>query len=232
MWSKFVDMVQTVTVAFLYVTVLPVLHLIYPRKMVWEDKKASKEILKQKCVIYSNHTGYSDGLFVFGLFAKYHPYTFIGKDWYEKKAINWIFSHQRFIPIDRTQMDTSWLVKGKKVTDEGSSIYFFPEGHTSKDGLMLEFQPGFLMLAKQCDTPLIPVCLDRKIEPFKLSRVIIGKPQFMDLKEEGRPSLVLKKYAAICKESVIDLKDRFGDPKFVTDDVLKLREKKASLETT
>jgi len=69
---------------------------------------------------------------------------------------------------------------------EGNSIYFFPEGHTSKDGLMLEFQPGFLMLAKQCNVPLVPICLDRKIKPFKFARVIVGKPQYIDFSEEGR----------------------------------------------
>ena len=226
MWAKIVDAIQTVVVGFLYITVIPSLHIIYPRKVIWEDKKASKEVLKKACVIYSNHTGYSDGLFVFGLFAKYHPYTFIGKDWYEKKKLNWLFRHLKYIPIDRTQMDTSWLIKGKKVTDEGNSIYFFPEGHTSKDGLMLEFQPGFLMLAKQCNVPLVPICLDRKIKPFKFARVIVGKPQYIDFSEEGRPSVVLKKYAAVCKESVIDLKDRFGDPKHITKDVLDYRAKK------
>ena len=91
---------------------------------------------------------------------------------------------------------------------------------------MLEFQPGFLMLAKQCNVPLVPICLDRKIKPFKFARVIVGKPQYIDFSEEGRPSVVLKKYAASCKESVIDLKDRFGDPKHITKDVLDYRAKK------
>ena len=233
MWAKIVDAVQTVVVGFLYITVIPSLHIIYPRKVIWEDKKASKEVLKKACVIYSNHTGYSDGLFVFGLFAKYHPYTFIGKDWYEKKKLNWLFRHLRYIPIDRTQMDTSWLLKGKKVTDEGNSIYFFPEGHTSKDGLLLEFQPGFLMLAKQSNIPLVPICLDRKVDFFKPVRVIIGKPIYIDFKKEpGRPSVVLKKYAEVCKDAVIDLKDRYGNPKFVTDDVIKYREKVAAKENS
>lgn len=212
--------VETVIVAILYITVLPALHIMYPRKMIWEDKKASKAVMKKACVIYSNHTGYSDGLVIYGMMTHYRPYTFVGKDWYEKKKLNWLFTHLRYIPIDRTQMDTSWLIKGKKVVDEGNSIYFFPEGHTSKDGLLLEFQPGFLMLAKQCNVPVVPICIDRKIEPFKKFRAIVGKPQYIDFNAEGRPSVVLKKYAAVCKETIIDLKDRYGDPKNVTQDVL------------
>ena len=139
--------------------------------------------------------------------------------------------HRRYIPLDREQMDTSWLMKGKKVIEDGYSIFFFPEGHTSKDGLLLEFQPGFLMLAKQSNIPLVPICLDRKVDFFKPVRVIVGKPIYIDFqKEPGRPSVVLKKYAEVCKDAIIDLKDRYGKPEFVTDDVIKYREKKAEKE--
>ena len=221
--------VETVIVAILYITVLPALHIMYPRKMIWEDKKASKAVMKKACVIYSNHTGYSDGLFAFDILRKFYPYTFIGKDWYEKnKLFHRLLMHRRYIPLDREQMDTSWLMKGKKVIDDGYSIFFFPEGHTSKDGLLLEFQPGFLMLAKQSNIPLVPICLDRKVDFFKPVRVIIGKPIYIDFKKEpGRPSVVLKKYAEVCKDAIIDLKDRYGNPEFVTDDVIKYREKVA-----
>lgn len=215
MWFK----IEGIIVRILYFFTVPVLYIIYPHKLIWEDKKATKEILKKPCVVYSNHTGYSDGLFMMGLFCRYGLYTFIGKDWYEKKKINWLFRHLKYIPIDRTQMDTSWLLKGKQVIEEGNGIYFFPEGHTSKDGLMLEFQPGFLMLAKQCKLPLVPVCIDRKIEPFKPFRVIVGKPQEFSFKGEGRPSVILKQYASECKKSIILLKKNYGNPKFVTDDV-------------
>ena len=231
MFSKIRYGVEAVIIGILYITVLPFLHILYPRKVIWEDKKASKEALKKPCVIYSNHTGYADGLFVYGMLTKYKPYTFVGKDWYENKKLNRLLIHLRYIPIDRQQMDTSWLIKGKKVVDEGNSIYFFPEGHTSKDGLLLPFQPGFLMLAKQCNVPVVPICIDRKIEAWKKVRIIIGKPQYIDFNEEGRPSVVLKKYANVCRNTIIDLKDRYGDPNCVTDDVKKYREEKNQKES-
>ncbi|MCR4648600.1 MAG: 1-acyl-sn-glycerol-3-phosphate acyltransferase [Lachnospiraceae bacterium] len=221
---------EAVIVAFLYIGTWPVLRILYPRRIIWEDKKASQKVMKQPCVIYSNHTGYSDGLFTFDILRKYNPYTFIGKDWYEKNYFfHRLLMHRRYIPLDREQMDTSWLMKGKKVVDDGCSIFFFPEGHTSKDGLLLEFQPGFLMLAKQGNIPLVPICLDRKVDFFKPVRVIIGKPIYIDFsKEPGRPSIVLKKFANECRDSIIDLKDRYGNPKFVTKDVTDYRERKAA----
>lgn len=217
MWEKIVWLF----VKFLYfvLMVLPTLNIVYPHKVIWEDKKKTKEALKKPCVVYSNHTGYSDGLFMLDCMRKYHLYTFVGKDWYEKKQLNWLFRNLRYIPLDRQQMDTTWLVKGKKILDQGESIYFFPEGHTSKDGNMLEFQPGFLMLAKQCKATLVPICLDRKIKPFHFFRVIIGTPQDLDLKGEGRPSVVLKERSEVCRQTVIRLKKKYGNPKFFADDV-------------
>lgn len=218
MWYR----IEAIIVKIIYFFTVPTLHILYPHKTIWEDKEATKKVMKKPCIVYSNHTGYSDGLFMLGILSNYSLYTFVGKDWYEKKKINWLFRHLKYIPIDRTQMDTTWLDKGKEVLYTGDSIYFFPEGHTSKDGLIHDFQPGFLMLAKQCDVPLVPICIDRKIEPLKPFRIIIGKPQYPDLHEEGRPSLVLKKHATECRTSIIKLKKKYGNPKFTTDDVRNL----------
>lgn len=211
-------------VKVIYCIAIPVLRLIYPTKIVWEDKAATVQVLKKPCLIYSNHTGYSDGLYMTSLLTKYNVYIFVGKDWYERKALNWLFRNLRYIPIDRQQMDTSWIFKGVEALEKGRSIYFFPEGHTSKDGKMLEFKPGFLMLSKQSGVPLVPICIDNKMKPFHFTRIIIGKPQTPNLKEEGRPSAVLKKHAAQCKKSILLLKKKYGNPKHATDESEEIKE--------
>ena len=66
-----------------------------------------------------------------------------------------------------------------------------------------------------------------------MSEAVKVNKQYIDFKKEpGRPSVVLKKYAEVCKDAVIDLKDRYGNPKFVTDDVIKYREKVAAKENS
>ena len=206
-------------VKLIYIIAVPILRIIYPCRIIWESKEQTQKILKKSCLIYSNHTGYSDGLFMTSLLTRYNVYIFVGKDWYEKKKLNWLFRNLRYIPIDREQMDTSWIYKGMETLEEGKSIYFFPEGHTSKDGNMLDFKPGFLMLAKQSGVPIVPVCIDNKMKPFHFTRIIIGKPEMPNLKEEGRPSAVLKKHANNCRNSVIRLKKKYGNPKYINDDV-------------
>ena len=177
----------------------PILRFIFPMKIHWEDKKATQEALKKSCVVFSNHLGYVEGLYMTRLLHKYRIWTFVGKDWYEKKKINWLFRNLPYISIDRKGgMDTEWMDRTNEVMKSGASIYILPEGHTSKNGVMDEFKPGFLVLAKQTGATPVPMYISRKIKLFKLTHLVIGRPLSFDLNEKGRPSLVLKKY---CEES-------------------------------
>lgn len=192
---------------FLYWASYPFLRIIFPLHIHWEDKKDTKETLKHSCVVYSNHRGYVEGLLLTRVFHKYKVHTYVGKDWYEKPKINWLFRNMPYIPVDRQQMDTAWLDKGTSIVKEGNSIYILPEGHTSKDGPIDEFKPGFLVLAKQADVPLVPIYIVNQFKAFHRTDIIIGKTLRPDLHEEGRPSLVLKKYSAECREYLIKLSE-------------------------
>lgn len=194
---------------FIFWAAYPVLRLIYPMKIVWEDKKATQEALKQNCVIFSNHLGYVEGLFMTRLFHKYNVWTFVGKDWYDKKKINWLFRNLPYISIDRKGgMDTQWLDTTTEIMKKGASIYILPEGHTSPAGQMDEFKPGFLVLAKQTDSSLVPMFIDRKIKPFRRTKLVVGRPLTYDLHEKGRPSQVLKKYSEQCRDAVAGLGEK------------------------
>ena len=191
---------------FIFWAAYPVLRLIYPMKIHWTDKENTKEALKGKCVIFSNHLGYVEGLFMTRLFHLYRVWTFVGRDWYEKKPINWLFRNLPYISIERKGgMDTSWLDQAAGVMEKGGSMYILPEGHTSPIGQMDEFKPGFLVLAKQTDATLVPMYISKKIELFKLTHLYIGSPLHPDLHEKGRPSQVLKKYCEECRSAVEEL---------------------------
>lgn len=191
-----------------------VLRVIYPPKLTWEDKEATKKVFEtRRFMLFSNHTGHLDGLYMAEIFKKYKVHTYVARDWYDKKKINWMFRNLPYIPIDRKEMDTAWLDLGVKKLEEGCPIYMFPEGKTSKERLPDEFKPGFLMLAKRAEVPVVPICIDGLFHKFKRIHIIIGKPVEMDLNEDGRPSAVLKKYAAVGRDSVIRLKEEYGREK-------------------
>ncbi len=177
----------------------PVLRIIFPMRVHWEDKAATKAAFKGSCVVFSNHLGYVEGLYMTRLLHRYRVWTFVGKDWYEKKKINWLFRNLPYISIDRKGgMDTEWMDKTSEVMKSGASIYILPEGHTSPAGQMDTFKPGFLVLAKQTGATPVPMFISRKIKLFRLTHLVIGRPLDFDLNEKGRPSLILKKY---CEES-------------------------------
>ena len=191
---------------FIFWAAYPVLRIIYPMTIHWEDKKATQAALKGHCIIFSNHTGYVEGLFMTRLLHRYHVWTFVGKDWYDKRKINWLFRNLHYISIDRKGgMDTEWLDKATERMKKGSSIYMLPEGHTSPVDQMDEFKPGFLVLAKQSGATLIPMYIDRKIKLFRHTGLVIGKPIYPDLFEKGRPSQVMRKHAESCRDAVIEL---------------------------
>lgn len=188
-----------------------VIRILYPPKVTWEDKKAAKEALKKgNCVVYSNHTSHVDGFYMTRLLGRYKVHTFVARDWYDRKKINWLFRNLPYIPMNRQEMDTSWLSMGLEKMNEGCPVYIFPEGHTSHTGVMDEFKPGFLMLARQAEAQVVPVVIDGEFKLFHRMHIIIGKPVEMDLNEEGRPSVVLKKYAGICRDRIYKLRDTYG----------------------
>ncbi len=186
-----------------------VIRIMYPPKLTWEDKKNTVAAFGAGCVVFSNHTSHVDGLYLTRILGKYDVHTFVARDWYDKKKLNWLFRNLPYIPIDRKELDTSWLELGKETIKEGKPVYIFPEGKTSKDREPDEFKPGFLMLAKMEHVPVVPICIDGTFRVFHRIHIIVGKPMNIEF-EEGRPSLVLKKHAGICRSKVIDLKNQFG----------------------
>lgn len=186
-----------------------VVRILYPPKITWVNKQNTKEALKKGCVIYSNHTSHVDGLYMPRILSRYKVNTFVARDWYDKKKINWLFRNLPYIPMNRKDMDTEWLDLGVAKINDKKPIYIFPEGKTSK-GEMGEFKPGFLMLAKRTKAGVVPICIDGNFKKFHRIHIIIGEEMKLDLEEEGRPSIVLKKYSAQCKEKILELKERYG----------------------
>lgn len=64
-------------------------------------------------------------------------------------------------------------------------MIIFPEGHTSKTGVMDEFKPGFAMLAVMSGAKIVPVYNDGEYHKLfgKRLKLYVGEP--MELTKEG-----------------------------------------------
>lgn len=183
----------------------PILAIIYRPKITYTDENA-KKAMHSPCIFVCNHTSHKDGLLISRLLLKYKTYTFVARDWYDKPRLKPLFSSLNFLPIDRNDMDTAWLDSGLNKLKEGKTILIFPEGKTSKTGVMNKFHPGFLYIAKRANIPIIPMCLICDYKPFHRQRLIVGSVYSPDLSVKGRPSVILSGYADECKSLIEKLK--------------------------
>lgn len=176
-------------------------HVLYRPKVTYQDE-AVREKLKRPCILIANHTSHNDGSFVPQVLWRKKIYVLVTTKWYNKKLLRVFFSHLRYIPIDLAEMDNSWLEKAQDVIKRGSSVLIFPEGRLSKDGSLGEFHPGFLMLARFTDVPVIPLAITGGYKKFHRQRITVGSEITFDVHAKGRPSVILKEGARICREQV------------------------------
>ena len=137
----------------------------------WKVKGSiSEDFSNQKLVvIVAPHTSNWDGIFgvatVAGLDAKI---TFIGKHTAFRYGLGAFLRYMGGIPVDRSKpggIIQDAIDQIKKI--DGSLIAMSPEGTRSK---VKEWKTGFLRIAKELDTDIIPASLD-----FAKKEILLGK---------------------------------------------------------
>ena len=195
----------TLFVRFVYIVWGLIMRIIYPPKIEYADAETKALLKKSPCIIIANHTEHTDGYYLPQVLPGKKLYTYVTRKWYDKSKLNWLFCRLRYIPINLADMDTEWLERGKTVIENGQSVLLFPEGKLTKDGTLSEFHPGFLMLARQTDAPIIPVALVGRYKKFRRKKIIVGNPIETDLHSKGRPSVILREQAAYCHSVVSEM---------------------------
>jgi len=121
------------------------LYIMFRPKICYQSRKAKEEIEKGGVIFIGNHVGHNDGQMFYMLFR--NSVLIIAKDWADKKILKWLTSGGKFISVDRFGTDITWIRGASEHLRAGDNMIIFPEGHTSKTGVMDEFKPGFAMLA-------------------------------------------------------------------------------------
>lgn len=92
-----------------------------------------------------------------------------------------------YIPIDRSDHRKALLSMNRaaEAVRNGTSIFIFPEGTRSPDGVMMEFKKGGFVLAAKSQQPIVPISISgsyrilpknsKTIHPGPI-RITIGKP--------------------------------------------------------
>ncbi len=110
-------------------------------------------------MLVSNHQSQLDILVAFSLFL---PFKWVSKaEIFRIPFIGWNMVLNRYIKLKRGDKESikNMMDQCEKMISEGNSIYFFPEGTRSKNGIIKPFKPGAFILARKMKIPILPIAI-------------------------------------------------------------------------
>ena len=84
----------------------------------------------------------------------------MAKEFYDLKALNWIFRLIEAIPVARAGRDMAATRAALEKLKEGRVLGVFPEGRIERTRELLPFQPGVALMAIKTGVPVYPAYLD------------------------------------------------------------------------
>ncbi len=153
--------------------------IIFPIKKV--GKKNLKELKGKNYILACNHMSNLDAIMLDIKFFKKYRYL-AKKELFKNKFFGAFMRSLGGVGVDRKQADPKAIKEIFRLIGKNKKIAIFPQGTRAKtvhieDGSAKE---GVAMFAIRTNTPVVPMMFDRKIRPFKRTKLIIGKPIYPD----------------------------------------------------
>ena len=153
--------------------------IVFPIKKV--GKKNLKELKGKNFIVACNHMSNLDAIMLDIKFFKKFRYL-AKKELFEKKFNRAFMRALGGVAVDRKQADPKAIKEIFRLIGDNKKIAIFPQGPRAKtvhieDGSAKE---GVAMFAIRTNTPVVPMMYDKKIKPFKRTKLIIGKPIYPD----------------------------------------------------
>lgn len=126
---------------------------VYLKKIYQVDPKT----IPQPCVIVSNHASYLDIILSYFIIKKY--FVFMAKLELNKAPLFNVFFKDMQISVNRKSRSGShkaFLRAGEEI-DAGHSVFIFPEGTISSNGILKPFKNGPFKLAVEKQVPILPI---------------------------------------------------------------------------
>jgi 1-acyl-sn-glycerol-3-phosphate acyltransferase len=110
-------------------------------------------------ILICNHTSGLDPLLIQSVCPRLIVWM-MAKEYYEIKALNWIFRMIEVIPVDRGGRDLAATRSALRALEAGRILGVFPEGRIETTRDLLPFQTGVALMAIKSDVPVYPAYLD------------------------------------------------------------------------
>jgi len=150
--------------------------LYFKRKTYYEDKSVQGRFIKGGALVVSNHFHVYDYMVNMYLCCFRKLYVVMKGDVFKNRFYSWVMGIFGGIRSDRDEKSMKFIDESVAHLIKGYLVQIFPEAYTSKDGKMMDFKYGYVMIAQRADKPIIPIITDGNYGLFKRVHVIIGKP--------------------------------------------------------
>lgn len=120
-------------------------------------------------LLLSNHQSNLDPLFV-GLTCD-RRLNYVARDTlFGFGPLRWLFRTLDAIPIDREGLGLAGLKETLKRLKRGEMVLLFPEGTRTRNGELQPIKPGFCVVARRANVPIVPVALAGSYEAWPRQR--------------------------------------------------------------
>jgi 1-acyl-sn-glycerol-3-phosphate acyltransferase len=110
-------------------------------------------------ILVCNHTSGLDPLLIQSACRRLITWM-MAKEYYDIKAIGWVFRAVGAIPVERSGRDLSSTRQALRALADGRVLGIFPEGKIETSRELLPFQTGVAMMAIKTGVPVYPAYLD------------------------------------------------------------------------
>lgn len=181
--------------AFLVITAWPVFYPFFRTKIYYEDEQVQGRHIKGGTIIVCNHIALFDYV-AFLLATVPQRIRVLAAEVLYQKNIFMILLLKMLgaIRVDRNKKDFTCIDKAVEALNKNQRIFIHPEGRLHRQDedtkVMLPFKNGFIYMAIQSGSPIVPVYCNGETFTKKRARFIIGKP--IDIKVLMDEKLSLK----------------------------------------
>lgn len=184
--------------------------IIFP--VVRVGKKNLKELKGKNYIIASNHMSNLDAPMLDIRMGR-KIYFLAKKELFKGKTQSAFMKSMGAVKVDRQKVEPSSIKEIFRLIGKNKRVCIFPQGTRAKTPMVEggSAKEGIALFAIRTNTPVVPVMYDRKIKPFRLSKLHIGKPIYPDASRKADKTY-LAEFADLVVSEMNALLDK-GDKK-------------------
>lgn len=162
-----------------FLTVAP-LALLYRLKLYGKENVPKTGPVLVLC----NHQSFFDPMFSQSWI--WRPFSFVARDTLFRGFFGWLIRSLYAIPIRQGQADVGAIKSVIHVLKQGRAVCLYAEGSRTFDGRIAPIKPGFGLISRRANAPIVPVVIDGAFECWPRTRkypklhgrvgVLYGKP--------------------------------------------------------